>query len=1021
MTSIGEKERATQKRAIGLFVGLGYTYLGNWEERDGNRNIEESMLRSFLVKQGCREDLISRAVFEFQKKAGDQSRSLYDVNRDVYNILRYGLKIKTEAGTNTETVWLIDWENPEKNDFAIAEEVTVAGRDPHAHEKRPDLVIYVNGIAVAVIELKRSSVSVAEGIRQNLTNQRKEFIQHFFSTTQLLCAGNDTEGLRYGLIETKEKYYLTWKEAGAHENPLEKSILQMFAKPRLLELMHNFIAYDAGIKKTARPHQYFGIKAAQAYLRRREGGILWHTQGSGKSLTMVWLAKWIRENIRDARVVIITDRKELDEQIERVFKGVNEDIYRTKSGADLISKLNNTAPWLLCSLIHKFGRKEEGEIDDYVEDVRKSLPPDFKAKGDIYVFVDECHRTQSGDLHRAMKEILPSAVFIGFTGTPLLKRDKKTSIEAFGRYIHTYKFDEAVKDGVVVDLVYEARNIDQDITSPKKIDDWFEAKTRGLTPLARAQLKQKWGTMQKVLSSKSRLEKIAADILLDMEQKDRLKSGRGNALLVTASIYQACKYYELFSKTDLNGKCGIVTSYQPSAQDLKNEDSGEGDTEKIDQYAIYKNMLAEYFKLPPDEAVKKAEDYEKAVKKKFIEEPGQMKLLVVVDKLLTGFDAPSATYLYIDKEMRDHGLFQAICRVNRLDGEDKTYGYIVDYKDLFKSLENSIHDYTSGALDGYEKEDVQGLMVDRLEKGRHRLEEALEKVRALCEPVKPPRGKEQYIRYFCGDTSDPAALKETEPQRLGLYTLVASLIRAFAEVADEGEAAGFKASVFESIRDEVKFYTNLRDDIKIASGDFIDLKQYEPAMRHLIDNYIGAKESEVIASLKDTSLVDLIVARGKDFKKALPQGLQESEEAVAETIENNVRKLITDEQPINPKYYDRMSDLLDALIKERKKKAISYEEFLTKIIELARNVKSPSKTDYPGLIDTAALRSLYDNLGRSEELAVRIDTAIRHVVQDDWRENKMKTKMVRNAIKDILVHDSETDRILEIVKSQNDY
>lgn len=224
--------------------------------------------------------------------------------------------------------------------------------------------------------------------------------------------------------------------------------------------------------------------------------------------------------------------------------------------------------------------------------------------------------------------------------------------------------------------------------------------------------------------------------MLDFEQKDRLKSGKGNALLVTASIYQACKYYELFAKTDMHGKCGIVTSYQPSAQDLKNEDSGEGDTEKLDQYGIYKSMLAEYFSMAPEEAIKKAEDYEKAVKKRFINEPGQMKLLIVVDKLLTGFDAPSATYLYIDKEMRDHGLFQAICRVNRLDGDDKTYGYIVDYKDLFRSLETSIHDYTSGALDGYQKEDVEGLLVGRLEKARTRLEESLEKVRALCEPVK---------------------------------------------------------------------------------------------------------------------------------------------------------------------------------------------------------------------------------------------------------------------------------------------
>ena len=289
-------------------------------------------------------------------------------------------------------------------------------------------------------------------------------------------------------------------------------------------MIHDFVVFDSGVKKICRHNQYFGVRAAQERVRKREGGIIWHTQGSGKSLTMVWLAKWIRENVRDARVLIITDRTELDEQIEKVFKGVNEDIYRTKSGQDLINKLNATTPWLFCSLIHKFAGKEEGEITEFIEEVKRSLPPDFKAKGDLYVFVDECHRTQSGELHDAMKEILPNAMFIGFTGTPLLKSDKQKSIEVFGTYIHTYKFDEAVKDKVVLDLRYEARDIEQYITSQQRIDQWFDAKTSGLNDVALAQLKQKWGTMQKVLSSQSRLAMIVDDIMVDMETKPRLKS-----------------------------------------------------------------------------------------------------------------------------------------------------------------------------------------------------------------------------------------------------------------------------------------------------------------------------------------------------------------------------------------------------------------------------------------------------------------------------------------------------------------
>src|SRR5439155_2243896 len=326
-----------------------------------------------------------------------------------------------------------------------------------------------------------------------------------FSTIQLIMAGNDTEGLRYGSIETKEKYYLTWKEESPVESLLDRALTQLCRKARFLELVHDFIVFDAGVKKLCRHNQYFGVRAAQPFVKQREGGIIWHTQGSGKSLVLVWLAKWIRENVTDPRVLIVTDRTELDEQIEKIFKGVNEGIYRTKSGADLIAQLNATKPWLLCSLIHKFGGKkgddEEVNAKEFIQQMKQALPPDFKTKGNLFVFVDECHRTQSGDLHEAMKEILPGAVFIGFTGTPLLKADKQKSIEIFGRYIHTYKFDEAVRDGVVLDLRYEARDIDQSIKSQAKIDQWFEAKTRGLTPIAKAQLKQRWGTLQKVLSS----------------------------------------------------------------------------------------------------------------------------------------------------------------------------------------------------------------------------------------------------------------------------------------------------------------------------------------------------------------------------------------------------------------------------------------------------------------------------------------------------------------------------------------
>lgn len=789
MSNVGQRERITQNRIVQFFQKeLGYRYLGDWQDRENNKNIEIDILTTWLKKRGVSDALINRAIRQLDAAAAlGEGKKLYYANKDVYRLLRYGVKDKEGAGELNQTVWLIDWNNPEENDFAIAEEVSIKGEN----KKRPDIVLYVNGIALGVLELKRSSVSVSEGIRQNLDNQKKDFIRNFFTTMQLVMAGNDTQGLRYGMIETAEKYFLEWKEevSNPYSHRLDFHLSRICNKQRFLQIIHDFIVFDAGIKKTCRHNQFFGIEAAKRHVAKREGGIIWHTQGSGKSLTMVWLAKWIRENVRDSRVLIVTDRTELDEQIEKVFTGVEEEIYRTKSGADLVSTLNMSNPWLICSLVHKFGRQSDSEndaaTDEFIEELKQSLPKDFKAKGDLFVFVDECHRTQSGKLHEAMKSILPEAMFVGFTGTPLMKKDKKKSIEVFGSYIHTYKFDEAVADGVVLDLRYEARDIDQNITSQKKVDEWFEAKTRGLSRLAKIQLKQKWGTMQKVLSSKSRLQQIVNDILLDMDTKPRLMDGYGNAMLVCSSVYQACKAYEMFSQTDLAGKVAIVTSFQPTAASIKGEETGEGLTEKLFKYDIYRRMLADYFEQPEEQAASRVEEFEKEVKNCFIKEPGQMRLLIVVDKLLTGFDAPSATYLYIDKQMADHNLFQAICRVNRLDGDDKEYGYIVDYKDLFRSIDKAISDYTQGAFDGYDKEDVAGLK-DRLEQARLDLDNALEMVRALCEPVKFPRNSQDYIHYFCGESgSNQDELSEKESLRLTLYQNVAKLLRAFANIANE--------------------------------------------------------------------------------------------------------------------------------------------------------------------------------------------------------------------------------------------
>ncbi len=1027
MNTVGDTEGQIQGRLVTFFQdALGYEYLGDWQSRENNSNIDKTLLTEWLRTQR-HNDRIIKKVLDKLKRAADVggTKTLYDANRKIYDLLRYGAKVRPDVGQQHITVKLIDWKNPNQNLFGIAEEVTLKSQNTN---KRPDLVLYINGIAIGVLELKRSTVSVSKGIRQNITNQEIENIGQFFSTVQLVMAGSESQGIHYSVINTKEKYWLQWKEPDAHpsagDNLLHRDVSQLCDKARLLEILHDFIVFDGETKKICRHNQYFSVKAAQEKVRKREGGIIWNTQGSGKSLTMVWLAKWILEDNANARVLIITDRTELDDQIEGVFQGVNEKIKRTKSGRHMVRVLSNSTDRLVCSLVHKFrsSSNNTSDIDDYVADIEALRRDDVRPKGEIYVFVDECHRTQSGKLHRAMKTLLPDAVLIGFTGTPLLRADRQRSIEIFGPYIHTYKYDEGVHDNVVLDLRYEARDIDQDITSQQQIDQFFEEKTHGLTDTAKAQLKQRWGTLLNVESSRDRLAKIVADIVVDMNTRPRLMSGRGNAMLVANSIYSACRFYDLFQETELKGKCAVVSSYRPM-----------DDTDRQQEYNTYRKMLSAYFNEPEETAMHRAEEFEKAVKKDFVEKPAEMKLLIVVDKLLTGFDAPPATYLYIDKKMQDHGLFQAICRVNRLDGDDKDFGYIIDYKDLFRSLRQAITDYTGEAFANFDAEDVAGLLKDRLEKGKERLDEAREQIKALCEPVEPPKDIPDYIRYFCcEEIGNDAQIRANEPKRIELYKHTAAFVRAYANIANEMIKAGYTEVEAQEMEDEVSYYDDVCQIIKLASGDYIDLKDYEPDMRQLLDTYIEASDTETISTFDDTPLVELFVDNREDAIASLPESIRRSEDAVAATIANNVRKLIVDRSDINPKYYEDLSNLLDDLIQNRRQGALDYREYLSRIADLSGQVREPERhRQYPNDINTAPLRALYDNLDnvqseQQEAGAIALDNAVRNAIRDNWRGHVFKERRVKRAIEKEIQNelcdlDIDVDAIFELVKNQDAY
>ena len=1031
---IGEPERPVQNRLLALFKEkLKYEYLGNYEYRTCNRNIERKLLFDYLMStKKWSGDEAKRAVAILEKEAYCTPQNMQEKNEKVYSLLRYGANVSPDVGTKKITVNLIDWEHPDKNQFYIAEEVTINSSTPDSFTKRPDLVIYVNGIALAVIELKRSKVSVHDGIRQTIGNQQENFIRPFFSTVQLLFAGNDSQGLYYGVIDTPEKFWLRWKEPDASiPNELDRSVTQWFNKERLLEIIHDFLVFDAGVKKVCRPNQYFAVKAAQPRCEKKEGGVIWEAQGSGKSLIMVWLAEWIHENIDNSRVVIITDREELDEQISDGFKDTGETIARAKSGAGLIGMLNEEAPWLLCTLIHKFGKKNvEGKgdmggvkseipLEKYLEDIVAQLPQGFKAKGNIFVFIDECHRTQGGYLHEAMKTIMGKDVMmIGFTGTPLLHTQKKDTWQTFGPLIHAYRFNEAVEDGVILDLRYESRKVDQFLGNKDKIDAWFEKKTKGLNKVAAARLKVRWATMQNIFSSRQRIDAVVGDICLDMDTTPMLVNRRGNAILVADSIYQACRYWDAFQKTALKGHCAVITSFEAKADDINMASSGENESEDEYKYRIYKEMT---------DGHKSVSAFEAYAKKEFIDHPKNMRLLIVVDKLLTGFDAPSACVLYIDKHMENHNLFQAICRVNRVDGEDKEYGYIVDYQNLFECISGAIGDYTSdgAALSGYDKEDIEGYIKEKNKACRKDLEEAKEQVEALLELVHP-QTREGFFRYFVYDDNAPEEemdkqLDDNAEKRSKLYKYVRRYLNCYANLANSLEDMGYNEAERKEYAECAKKYDALKREIELRSNDHIDMRRYEPDMRQVLDLYVKAEDSEVIAKLDDTSFLDIVAAQNEERLNDLPDELKdEYGRASAETVEANLREVIRKDSPFNPAYYGKLSIILQELIDKRKKEMLDYEEYMKELIELVKKARGKSANSYPESIKTPGMRALYDNLGQNEYLAIQTHKVIKDNALVGFRENRMKQRKLIGALAKLL-GDEMAQKIYDIIKLHDEY
>jgi type I restriction enzyme R subunit len=583
---------------------------------------------------------------------------------------------------------------------------------------------------------------------------------------------------------------------------------------------------------------------------------------------------------------------------------------------------------------------------------------------------------------------------------------------------------------VVLDLKYEARDVPQRLTSQKAIDAWFEQKTKGLNNFQRAVLRKRWATMEELMSAGERKQRIIASIIEDFSLKPRLNNDRGTAILVAASIYDACHYYRLFQNTSFGRYCGIITSFEPNHNAISREPANSDERYKFDTYTqhVLKNGQT-------------TKAYEDQAKKRFIEEPANLKLLIVVSKLLTGFDAPSCTYIYLDNELHDHNLFQAICRTNRLDGHDKDYGHIVDFKELFEDVQNSIAVYSSGELDiDADGKDGNVIVKDWLVEGKTQLDAAREALRYLCEPVAKPREMEQYLHYFCGDASNANALTETEPLRISFYKATATFLRAYADIAQNLTEAGYSDAEIDALTKETEFYSDTRAAIKKHAGEELDIKPYEADMRHLINTYIQADPAADLGNLNSLSLTELIIETG--IHDAIARKLNEkgklSKNAIAEGIINNVRKTIIRDQLTDPRFYEEMSKLLDDLIKQSRADTAAYEAFLKKAEDLVKRLakKAPTAGVPAMLHGKPEAIVLFNNLATlpvttfqcptdddgKAKLAIEIDFAMRERAPAGWKGDDTREKEVLNALFPIMARDrAATQGIFEIIKNQPGY
>ena len=934
-------ENKIQQNSINLLQSLGYKFISREENlklRGGKSS--EVLFREILTKKlgeingyeykGKRYKFSQSNVLKVVDELAGVSlnEGLMVANERITNLLLLGTSLEEnlEDGTRRSFSFkFIDFENLQNNDFYVTEEFEVSRvsqSDAQKH-RRPDLVLFINGIPIVVIELKKSSVSFENGIKQLEKEQGKEEIPHLFKYIQLTIAANGS-GARYGTTGTAFKFYSVWKEqdeAKAKESlksaikdrevsALDMTLFALLSKDRLLRLVRHYIFFDQKMKKVCRYQQFFAIEET---LKRvpmvkdgvRAGGLIWHTQGSGKSLTMVMLTKLLKQIYINSKIIVVTDRIDLDGQIHKTFENTDTTAGRASSGSDLIEKLQSGVS-VITTLVHKFEKVKNQKV--VIRD------------GDIFVLVDESHRTQGGDLHKAMKKALPLACYIGFTGTPLLKREKN-SFAKFGGEIHRYTIDDAVKDGAVLPLLYEGRYVGQEVLDPEGLTRKFDLISRELGDEAKRDLQQKWARFERVASSEQRLELIAVDI--NEHIKKTLKESGFKAMLATQRKYDAIKYHEIFEEFG-----EIKSAYVISSNEHEELEGG------------HKEYVAKAWQ----ETIKgygSEEAYLKHVKDEFIY-GDEIDLLIVVDKLLTGFDAPRASTLYIDKQLKEHNLLQAIARVNRLyDGKD--YGYIIDYRGLLGELDQALTSYAS--LSGFDPEDITGAVID-VRSEIIKAKTYYTHLDDLFSSVKFKDDLESYVAVL-EDVQKRDDFKEWLSQFARAFKLALSSEKIYDILSDE-EIKAYKQ--------KVKFYNELRKAVQLRYHEACDFGKYEAQMQKLLDTYINAQGVNEL-----TKLVNIFETEFDDEVQRV-----EGKNAKADTIISAVSAVVKEKMDSNPAFYKSIAQQIQGIIDEYKAKRLSEEEKLAKaklLKDLITGALKPNEDRYPKEFNgKKILFAIYDNL-----------------------------------------------------------